>query len=109
MRPFLLFHSPVATGLTVVGILAVPVAGLPGWEPLVASIIRGTRVALPGTPLAMRAIAQLQPRQADRNAATAASKSRGLSAWSQWPAPGNFANFTLGNNRLISGRCAGCT
>jgi hypothetical protein len=59
MRLFFLFYSLVATVLSGVGIVAVLVAGLPGWQPLVAGIAGGALLAVPGAWLTTRAIARL--------------------------------------------------
>jgi hypothetical protein len=59
MRLFSLFYSIVSTVLSGVGIVVVLVAGLPGWEPLVAAIAGGAVLAVPGTWLAARAISRL--------------------------------------------------
>ena len=59
MRLFFLFYSIVMTVLSGIGIVAVLVAGLPGWEPLVAAIAGGAVLAGPVTWLTTRAVARL--------------------------------------------------
>jgi hypothetical protein len=59
MRLFFLFYSLVATVLSGVGIVAVLVAGLAGWQPLVAAMAGGALLAVPGTWVATRAISRL--------------------------------------------------
>jgi hypothetical protein len=59
MRLFFLLCSLVATVLSGVGIVAVLVMALPGWEPLVAAIAGGALAAIPATWAAARTIAKL--------------------------------------------------
>ena len=58
------------------------------------------------TPGAFAFLGHRFPPQASRNARTAASNSRGFSAWSQCPAPGILAKRAFGNSSLIRSRCS---
>lgn len=59
LRLFFLLYSIVATALSGVGVVAVLVAGLPGWPPIVAAAALGAASAVGVTWLAARRISTL--------------------------------------------------
>jgi hypothetical protein len=59
MRLFFLLYSIVATVLSGTGLVIVLVAGLPGWQPIVAAMALGALAAIGATWLAVRKISEL--------------------------------------------------